>query len=119
MSNQPKEGQSFSALDQFHEWNEVTGVPEKGTGWYFELESIFEDADKELALLRVEAATQRTQSDFSFDEGELLRDKIAELRALLACAKCPDEHQSGHQREEPCQWCYEREQACPEVSHGR
>lgn len=42
----------MSFLEEYRKWNEVTGVPEKGTGWDLELQSIFEDADKEVARLR-------------------------------------------------------------------
>lgn len=49
----------------------------------------------------------------------ILGEQVEQLRALLACARCPDERTRGHQVEEQCQWCYEREQACAEVSHGR
>lgn len=38
-------------LERYHEWNEVTGFPEKDTGYYFEIEGFMEDADRIIEAL--------------------------------------------------------------------
>lgn len=68
-------------LDQFHEWNSVTGALEPGTGWFYECVSIFEDADKEVARLTQERDETQTRfeelRDLVYDTANVERDKLA------------------------------------------
>lgn len=41
----------MASLEDYLQWNKVTGVPAKGSSWDYELQSMFEDADKRIELL--------------------------------------------------------------------
>lgn len=69
-------------LQDFKEWNAITGALEPGTGWYFEIESIFEDGDAEIERLRV-ALTHCTTEEGPEQEW------LDRARALLA-GKAPE-----------------------------
>lgn len=51
----------------FDEWNDVTGVPVKGTSWYYEILSLIEDAVK----IGAKIACEGIDADLS----EILEDK--------------------------------------------
>lgn len=61
--NAPQATDQYSAVAAFEEWNEVTGVLPKGTGYYYECQSLFEDADAEIERLKRENAEFRAQLD--------------------------------------------------------
>lgn len=44
-----------TSVEEFEEWNDVTGALPKGTSWYYECRSIFEDADKKIESRRPRA----------------------------------------------------------------
>jgi hypothetical protein len=46
----PKLGKTL--VEDYREWNEVTGVPARHSSWDYEIESILEDGDKAIGGLR-------------------------------------------------------------------
>lgn len=74
---------------EFEEWNEVTGALPKGIGWYYECQSIFEDADKEIErLTRERDEAREAYTDENLQKHGII-GKYGRLRAvlteLLAC----------------------------------
>jgi hypothetical protein len=63
MSEQGTTKDLFSAVEEFDQWNDVTGAIPKGIGWYYECRSIMEDADKEIARLESALETVSAERD--------------------------------------------------------
>lgn len=63
----------FSAVKEFDEWNAVTGALPDHTSWNYECRSIMEDADKEIARLRLALAGVSTCSTCEACRGAALR----------------------------------------------
>jgi len=57
------------ALNQFDEWIDSTGALSRGSGWYYEAQSIVKDAVNVgiMSALKI---------SFRFEDGELMREEI-------------------------------------------
>lgn len=55
-------------LNLFDKWNEVTGFVEKGTGYYYELQSVIEDA--------VHCGVQAKTGDYKKLDSEIVNGKV-------------------------------------------
>jgi len=62
MTNGESNDAERRALNLFDKWNDVTGFVEKGTGYYYELQSVIQDA--------VHCGAQAATKDFRKLDGE-------------------------------------------------
>jgi len=73
-----KEKEVKSFVDDFEEWNNVTGALAKGTGWYYECLSILEDADKALKAERA----KREEAEKALNNSEIYKDLLGRIEQL-------------------------------------
>jgi hypothetical protein len=57
------------ALNEFDKWNDITGVIDKNSGWYYELQSVIEDAVHIGIQMALTGKVKKNES------GELIKEK--------------------------------------------
>lgn len=98
-SVEPKATLSKPLLQDFREWNAVTGAIESGTGWCYEIESIFEDGDAEIARLRTALADLMKLKDHKDRNGKDRAYEYAQPRAWAFAREVLGERGTGETNE--------------------